>query len=80
MTDTVQISTAAAAQVRSVPCGLCWAAPGTPCQSEPEADHLARWLSALTLGRVTRDDVAAVIGRLVVITKWAIVPAEASAA
>jgi hypothetical protein len=73
MSDTVQISAAAAAQVRRVPCGLCWAAPGTPCQREPEADHLARWLSALKLGRVTRDEVAAVITRLVVITKWSVV-------
>jgi hypothetical protein len=76
MTDTVQISTAAAAQVRRVLCGLCWAAPGTPCQRVPEADHLQRWIGAYTLRRVSRDDMAAVFARLRVITKQAIVPAE----
>ncbi len=36
-----------------VPCGFCWAPPGTPCS--PEGLHLARYLRAYRRGLVSRE-------------------------
>ncbi|HSR86659.1 MAG TPA: hypothetical protein VLM11_20985 [Streptosporangiaceae bacterium] len=43
------------------------------CQREPRADHLAGWLAPYELGRIGKDDVAAVFRHIVVITKLAVV-------
>ena len=71
MTDTVQTA-APPDGVRGLTCSLCLAVPGSPCR--PAGDHLARWLRAYAAGLVTRDELAAVIRALVVITKWCIIP------
>ena len=36
-----------------VPCGFCWAPPGTPCA--PEGLHLARYLRAYPRGLISKD-------------------------
>lgn len=66
----------AAVAVRSMPCELCGAAGGTACSER--GDHLARWLAACAGRRITRDDVDGVVRRLVVVTKWCVVPERAS--
>jgi hypothetical protein len=45
----------------------------------PGADHLARWLAAYELGRLGKDDIAAVFRDVVVITKRHIVPERRAA-
>jgi len=55
-------------------CPLCEAAPGPPCQRKPPGDHLARYLDADTTEQLTRAYMAAVLGELVVVTRWRIVP------
>ena len=47
---------------------VCSAFAYGPCQVTPPADHLARWIAAYRRGTITRVDLAAVVGRLVVIT------------
>ena len=67
----------AAAQVREARarwCPLCEAQPGTACRLIPSGDHLARYLDAYTAGQLTRDFMAAVLGELVVVASWRIVP------
>lgn len=65
----------APAGVRQVSCPLCWARPAEPCQQYyPPGNHMARWLAACAAGRVTRSQLAAVIGRLTVVTRRVIVP------
>ena len=59
-------------------CPLCEAAPGTPCQAKPPADHLARYLDAYTAGKLTRAYMALVLGELVVIHHAAMVPGGAA--
>jgi hypothetical protein len=59
-------------------CPLCEAAPGTPCQAKPEADHLARCLDAYVAGKLSRPYLAAVVGELVVIDRAVMIPAVAS--
>lgn len=49
-------------------CPVCGTGPYTPCQLIPAADHLGRWLAAYAAGKLTRADMAEVIGGLVVIT------------
>ena len=66
------------AAVRQDGCPLCGAPAARPCQSAPAADHLARWLAAYTASRVTRDQVTAEIVRLVIVTKWCLVPERAA--
>jgi hypothetical protein len=44
-----------------------------PCQAKPPGDHLARYLDAYTAGQLSRAYMAAVVGELVVITRWRIV-------
>ena len=64
---------------RVLPCPLCWAAPVTPCQRGPEADHLGRYLDAYANGAISRRDMAAVFDAAEVISKWRLVaPAVAS--
>ncbi len=63
--------------VRDWPCRLCGRKPGKPCTSK--GDHLARWLGAYEQRRITRDDLKHVIVRLVVVTKWCVVPEERAA-
>lgn len=55
-------------------CPLCEAAPGTPCQPMPCGDHLARFLDEHTAGKLTRAYMAMVLGELVVVASWRIVP------
>jgi hypothetical protein len=67
------------AAARVLPCPLCWAASGTPCQRDPEADHLARYLDAYANGAISRRDMAAVFDAAEIISKWRLVsPAVAS--
>jgi hypothetical protein len=42
-----------AALALRVPCGFCWAPPGTACA--PEGQHLARYLRAYRKGLITRE-------------------------
>jgi hypothetical protein len=66
------------AAVRKTPCTLCSAVAGTPCQRQPAADHLARWLTAYTAGKVTRAELAEVFAQVVILTKWQIVEERAA--
>ena len=78
MQSTIHPSTPTAPQAaRARRCPLCQAAPSIPCQAAPAADHLARYLDALTAGQLTRAYMAAVVGELVVITRCQIIPGGA---
>jgi hypothetical protein len=79
MTETVDHATVPAEAVRQVPCTLCWARSGTPCQRRPVADHLQRWLDAYSAEQVTKDDLGAVFGQVVVVTRWQVVPERGAA-
>ena len=57
--------------VRGQTCWLCRAKPGQSCTER--GDHLGRWLAAYTDRAISRDDLKAVVVRLVVISKWAVV-------
>ena len=51
--------------VRTIACPLCSAPPLRPCG--PDGSHLARWLRAFAVCRITRTQLtAAVAGRVVV--------------
>ncbi len=58
---------------REVPCSLCLAAPGEPCQRSPRGDHLVRLVAAVKAGLLTRADLAAVVGVLVVIADHVVI-------
>jgi hypothetical protein len=79
MTTTIPCPATAAQAARARQCPLCPARPGVPCQAKPAGDHLARYLDAYTAGELTRAYMAAVLGELVVITRWRIVPDGAPA-
>ncbi len=75
----VTIIPATAAQVvRQQPCSRCGAPRNVACQASPPADHVARWLDTFTARLITRADVTEVLMRLVVLTEWALVPADAA--
>ena len=76
---TVTRTVTPAETVRRLPCGLCWARSGTPCQRHPVADHLQRWLDAYSAGQVTKADLAVVFGQIVVVTRWQVVPERSAA-
>ena len=77
MTDTIPREAPSEAQAaRARQCPLCWAQSGTPCQRKPEGDHLARYLDAFTAGQLSRAYLAMVLGELVVITRWQIIPGQ----
>jgi hypothetical protein len=78
MTETIPRTITAPQAARGRHCPLCQAPPGTPCQAKPAGDHLARYLDAYTAGQLTREYLAAVLGELVVITRWRIVEDGAS--
>ena len=65
-------------RVRRAACPLCGARAYGPCQVRPAADHLARWLAAYTARRITRDQITAEVVRLVVVTKWCVIPERAA--
>ena len=54
--------------VRWRQCPICGTGPYSPCQLIPAADHLGRWLAAYETGKLTRAEMAEVVGGLVVIT------------
>ncbi len=54
--------------VRRNVCTRCGARTYGPCQVSPPGDCLARWLRAYSPGRITRADLIAAIGGLVIIT------------
>ncbi len=61
--------------VRWAACPLCGAAAGVPCRTRPDrADHLYRWLDAYSAARITRDQITGEVIRLVVVTKWCVIP------
>jgi hypothetical protein len=64
--------------VRNEDCELCCAPAHDPCQVCPAADHLARWVAAYTAGVISRDDLAAVIDGLVVITAQQLISERAA--
>ena len=70
MTDTIPRAASEAQAARARQCPLCPARPGVPCQAKPAGDHLARYLDAYTAGALSRAYMAAVVGELVVITRW----------
>lgn len=53
--------------VRWRQCPVCGIGAYSPCQLRPAADHLGRWLATYEAGKITRANLAAVIGGLVVI-------------
>ena len=79
MTDTIPRKRAATAAELAdaallVLCPLCWQRPGRPCTiTGPAGDHVARWLEAERRGVITRDQLAAVVGRLEVVAAHVIV-------
>ena len=78
MQSTIHPSTPTAPQAaRARCCPLCQAAPSIPCQAAPAADHLARYLDALTAGQLTRAYMAMTLGELVVIHHAAMIPGGA---
>jgi hypothetical protein len=77
MTAIIHQTIPPAEAVRATRCTLCGKRPGRPCT--PKGDHLARWLAASSGGRITRDDLKAVIVRLTIVTKWTIVTEERAA-
>jgi hypothetical protein len=64
--------------VRNEDCELCRAPAHDPCQVCPAADHLARWVAACTAGAISREDLAAVIDGLVVITAQQLISERAA--
>jgi hypothetical protein len=60
--------------VRSRQCPLCDTPAAVPCQLKPAGDHLARWLSSYTAGKLTKAYMARVLGELVVIDACTVVP------
>jgi hypothetical protein len=77
--ETLPRIVTAAETVRQLPCTLCWARSGTPCQRHPVADHLQRWLDAYSAGQVAKADLAVVFGQVVVVTRWQVVPERSAA-
>jgi hypothetical protein len=59
--------------VRLIRCDLCWAPPGEACQRKPAGDHLARYTAAVKLGLLSRGELAAVVGGLVVIADHVVI-------
>lgn len=78
-TRSMPIIPATAAQVvRQQACSRCGAPRNVACQASPPADHVARWLDTFTARLITRADVTEVLMRLVVLTDWALIPADAA--
>jgi len=63
---------------RPAPCSVCFARPGAPCERSPERDHLARFLDGHANGAIGREAMSAVLARIEVIAKGALVPAACS--
>ncbi len=59
--------------VRSIPCEDCGTEAGLPCT--PGGDHVSRWCAGFTAGLVSRDVMGAVFQAVLVITRYAVVPA-----
>ena len=74
MHATIPQPLTAAQAARDRKCPLCSAKPRRRCQRKPPGDHLARYLDAYTAGQLTRAYMAAVLGELVVVARWRIVP------
>lgn len=66
---------ATAAAARALRCDVCWAQPGTPCQRNPETDHLGRYIEARTGRDITEAAVGAVLAELDIITATVLVEA-----
>ena len=64
--------------VRWRACPQCGAGACAPCSVQPPADCLARWLAAYAAGKITRDDLIAVISGLVVIAAAQLVEERAA--
>jgi hypothetical protein len=78
MSTIITDQTAGEAQAaRTRRCPLCAAAPGMPCHRKPPADHLARYLDAVTAGKLSRAYMGMVLGELVVIHHAALIPGSA---
>lgn len=71
-----RVREAARQTVREQACLLCQCPPGIRCT--PDGDHLKRWLDAYDGGLITRADMAAVIRRVVIITRWQTVTESAA--
>jgi hypothetical protein len=61
------------APARVLRCDVCWAPPGEPCQRQPIGDHLARLITAVRLGLLSRGQLAAVGGGLEVIADHVVI-------
>jgi hypothetical protein len=72
------VSTSTSPAVRTRQCPLCGAPADEPCQPKPSGDHLARFVDAYTAGQLSREDLAAVLGELVVIDGSAVIAAQGS--
>jgi hypothetical protein len=66
-----------AERARVCPCPLCWQRPGYSCTiSGPPGDHLSRYRAAERAGQVSREQLAEVLGGLVVVAEDVIVPEQ----
>jgi hypothetical protein len=63
----------APAAIHARPCPLCQTPAGEPCQIQPAADHLARYLDSYTAGQLTWAYMAKTLGELVVIDPSAVI-------
>jgi hypothetical protein len=59
---------------RGITCHLCWQRPGLPCTvSQPNGDHLARYITAVRMELMSAAELAALVGGLTVIDDHAII-------
>ncbi len=59
---------------RRIICDLCWAPAGRCCTvSGPPGDHVARLITAVRLGLLSRAELAAVVGGLAVIAEHVVI-------
>jgi hypothetical protein len=68
--DTIPQTSTPAETVRTVQCSLCWAPPDCPCQRQPRANHIHRWLDAYQTGKVDKAALGEALGQVVIITRW----------
>jgi hypothetical protein len=85
MSETISQPTPAdpspAQLLRAMLCTLCGAPPGRQCTVVgPPGDHLARFVTALDVGLLAREDLAAIIGGLTVIADHVVIQERSPAA
>lgn len=79
--ETVPITLTHAQAARAIVCPLCWARQGVPCtlRTEPDGDHLTRYIEAYRHGAISADVMMAIFEATEVVTRYRMVPAELAA-